>query len=414
MKKILFRNASIFTPMDLGAPLSGNQLENVMHFKKGAIYCVNGIVKTIGNEKDLLNIISLDDVDDEVDCHGYCLMPGFVDPHTHICFANRREQEFALRMGGADYIEILENSGGILSSVRDVRNISESELFEMTEKRVLLAQKFGTTTMEIKSGYGLNVETELKMLRVINCIGKDPGVDIVATFLGAHAVPDEFKGKSDDYIDYVINEMIPAVSKQGIAKFCDVFCEKGAFSFDQSRSVLMAAKEAGLKLKIHADEVYDLGGAKLAAELNAVSADHLLATSENNLRLLSQQRCIAVLLPGTAYSLRKPYADARKMVELNIPVAIATDCNPGSSYTESMPFIFSLAVVCMNLSISEALIASTLNAAYSIGMANHVGSLDVGKNADFLLLDGDTPTILAYHNGVSPVVSVYKRGELVS
>jgi len=410
----LFRNASITTASDPGIPLAGDRQGEVLHFGHGALYCRDGVIEAVGPEAEVLRGLKPGDVNMEVDCEGLPLIPGFVDPHTHMCFARRREGEFSLRMAGADYLDILHRGGGILSSVRAVRTASEDELFSTTLQHAVSAQSLGTTTIEIKSGYGLETEAELKMLRVIHRIGRETPLDVVPTFLGAHAVPEEYAEKPEDYVDLLIHEMIPAVSKQGIARFCDVFCEKNVFTVDQSRRILHAAGKAGLGLKIHADEVYDLGGAGLAAELQATSAEHLLATNEGNLRAMAKRGVIGVLLPGTAYSLRKAYAPARKMVEFDVPIAIATDCNPGSCYTESMPFVFGLAVLNMNLSVSEALVAATLNAAYAIGMAKQVGSLDVGKSADFVLLDGEGPAILAYHAGVSPVVKVYKRGELVS
>ncbi len=414
MMSKLFRNASITTPSDPGVPLAGKRQGEVRHFERGALYCRDGVIQCVGEEDEVLRDLSPRDVDVEVDCEGLPLIPGFVDPHTHLCFAKRREQEFTLRVEGVDYLEILQRGGGILSSVRAVRAASEDELFSVTLKHALSAQRFGTTTLEIKSGYGLETEAELKMLRVIHRVDRETPLDVVPTFLGAHAIPEEYREAPDDYVDHLVHNMIPAVSEQGIAQFCDVFCEKHVFSVDQSRRILHAAKEAGLGLKIHADEVNDLGGARLAAELRATSAEHLLAASEKNLRAMAEQGVIGVLLPGTAYSLRKAYAPARKMVELGIPVAIATDCNPGSCYTESLPFIFGLAVLNMNLSVSEALVGATLNAAYAISMAKRVGSLDAGKSADFLLLDGESPAVLAYHAGVSPVVKVFKGGELVS
>lgn len=411
----LFRNASIFTPLDIGTPLAGKRQNEVSNLKKGAIYCQDGIIKTIGDEDEILRILQSSNVEVDIiiDCEGLCLIPGLVDPHTHICFAKRREEEFWLRMAGMDYLEILHRGGGILSSVRAVRDASEEELFSNTLKHVLSAHRHGTTTIEIKSGYGLNTEAELKMLCVIDRISRETPLDVVATFLGAHAIPEEYAGRVEDYIDYLINDMIPAVARQGIARFCDVFCEKDVFTVDQSRRILQRAREVGLGLKIHADEICDLGGAGLAAELSATSADHLLASNEKDLQLLARRGVIGVLLPGTAYSLQRPYAPARKMVDFGLPVAIGTDCNPGSCYTESMPFIFGLAVINMGLSISEALVAATLNAAYAIGMSGYVGSLDVNKSADFILLDGEGPSILAYHPGVSSVVRVYKRAELV-
>ncbi|UCD70441.1 MAG: imidazolonepropionase [Syntrophobacterales bacterium] len=413
MIRKLFRNASITTPSDPGTPLAGERQEEVRHFTHGAVYCRDGVIKAIGEEKEVLKVLSPGDVDIEIDCEGLCLIPGFVDPHTHMCFAKKREEEFTLRIQGTDYLEILQRGGGILSSVRAVRAASEDELFSTTLEHALSAHQFGTTTLEIKSGYGLETESELKMLRVIDRVGRETPLDVVPTFLGAHAVPEEYAKAPEDYLNLLIHDMIPAVSKQGIARFCDVFCERNVFTVDQSRRILQAAKEAGMGLKVHADEVYDLGGAGLAAELQATSAEHLLAASDENLRAMAKRGVIGVILPGTAYSLQKAYAPARKMVEFGVPVALATDCNPGSCYTESMPFVFGLAVLNMNLSVSEALVAATLNAAYAIEMAAHGGSLDVGKSADLLLLDGESPAIIAYHAGVSPVVGVYKRGELV-
>jgi imidazolonepropionase len=275
------------------------------------------------------------------------------------------------------------------------------------------ALELGTTTLEIKSGYGLDTDSELKMLRVIERIGRETPIEVVPTFMGAHAVPAEHAANPEDYVQLMIREMLPAVAKQSIARFCDVFCEESVFTVAQSRRILEAARRAGLELKIHADEVHDMGGAALAADLKVTSAEHLLRASDTNLRAMAEAGVIAVLLPATAYSLRKEYAPARTMVELGLPVAVATDCNPGTAYTESMPFVFGLAVLNMRLSAAEALVATTLNGAYAIGAAERAGSLEIGKNADFLLLDGDTPAILAYHAGVSPVVQVYKQGESV-
>lgn len=413
MTRKLFKNACIFTPSDPGTPLAAKGQGKIHHFEKGALLCQGGIIEAVGDEKEVVASLLTHEVDLEVDCGGACLIPGFVDPHTHMCFAKRREEEFTQRIEGMEYLEILSRGGGILSSVQAVRAASEKELFSVTLEHALSALRFGTTTLEIKSGYGLDTETELKMLRVIERVGRETPLEVVPTFLGAHAVPKEYAKAPDNYVDIVIQEMIPAVSRQGIARFCDVFCEKGVFTKEQSRRILKAAREARLGLKIHADEVHDLGGAGLAAELRATSAEHLLAVNDENLRAMAEQEVIGVLLPATAYSLRKGYAPARKMVDMGVPVALATDCNPGSSYTESMPFIFGLAVLNMHLSVPEALVAATLNAAYAVGMARKLGSLDVGKCADFLLLDGDGPAILAYHAGVSPVVEVYKRGELV-
>ena len=411
MTSVLFRNAEIFTPIDEGEPLRGKGQAQVRHIEKGALLCRGGIIEAIGPEKELLS--GSFKADREVDCGSRCLIPGFVDPHTHMCFARRREKEFLLRLQGVAYLEILRQGGGILSSVRAVREASEEELFQNTRRHALSALRHGTTTVEIKSGYGLDTQSELKMLRVIRRVADETPLDVIPTFLGAHAVPEEYKSDPERYIDILIGEMLPAVARQGIARFCDIFCEEGVFSLDQSRRILQSAAALGMKLKIHADEVHPLGGAGLAAEIQATSAEHLLAATDQGLQAMARAGTIACLLPATAYSLRKPYARARAMIELSVPVALATDCNPGSSYTESMPFAFGLAVLNMGLSVQEALAAATLNAAYAIGLNDRVGSLDAGKSADLLLLDGESPAILAYHAGVSPVVEVYKRGEKV-
>lgn len=409
----LYKNACIFTPIDSGRPVSGKDQGQLKCYKKGIIYVKNGRIEKIGDENDVVDGIGNNAADIEIDCGGRCLVPGFVDPHTHMCFAKRREAEFSLRIKGTPYLEILKQGGGILSSVKAVAHATEDDLFKNTRAHVLSALKFGTTTVEIKSGYGLNTELELKMLRVIDRVATSTPLDVVPTFLGAHAIPLEYKDSPEGYVNLVINEMLPAVNKQGIAQLCDVFCENGIFTIEQGRQILSAAIKFGMQVKIHADEMHDIGGAALAAELNAISADHLLKASDSNIEKMAEASVVATLLPATAYSLQKPYARARDMIEANLPVALATDCNPGSSYTESMPFIIGLAVLNMGLSPAEALTAATLNAAYAIGMAKKVGSLEQGKQADFLLLDGESPAILSYHAGVSPVMAVYKFGEKV-
>ncbi len=413
MTRQLFRNARIYTPIDPGRPRAGKAQGELAHYPHGAMLVEDGRIVAIGDEAQVLSQLPDGLESEEIDCGGRCMVPGFVDPHTHMCFAGLREGEFSQRLEGTPYLEILRRGGGILSSVRAVAAAGEEELYNATLRRVQTAMEFGTTTLEIKSGYGLDTENELKMLRVIDRVAKSHPIDVVATFLGAHAVPDNYRDDPGGFVDLLIAEMLPAVKKQGIARFCDVFCEKGVFSLADSRRLLLAAKGMGLRAKLHADEVHDLGGAGLAAELGACSADHLLAASEENLAAMAAAGVVAILLPATAYSLRKPYARARLMIDKQLPVALATDCNPGSSFTESMPFVIGLAVLNMTMSPAEALTGATLNAAYGIGMAERVGSLDAGKQADFLLLDGDTPAMLAYHAGVSPVAAVYKNGRQV-
>ena len=410
----LYRNARIFTPIDPGHPLRGKEQGEIKEYSRGAILAVNGLIEKIGDERDILKGLSATYVNEERDMEGSCMIPGFVDPHTHLCFAKRREDEFKMRLDGLPYLEILKRGGGILSSVKAVQSATEEQLFCNTKKLAMAALAKGTTTIEIKSGYGLDLDLELKMLSVISRISRETPLDVVPTFMGAHAVPMEYKDKPDDFVDLIINEMLPKVKNQGIAEFCDIFCEEGVFSVAQSRKILKAARAIGFELKIHADEVHDLGGAGLAAELKVRSAEHLLAASEENLRAMGRSGSIAVLLPATAYSLKKSYARGRDMIDWEVPVALATDCNPGSCFCESVPFIFGLGVMNMNMTIEEALVASTLNAAYAVNRQHKVGSLEPGKQADFLLLDGDTPTTLAYHAGSTSVIEVHKLVERVA
>ena len=381
---------------------------------RGALLCRDGRIEAVGPEQVILQGLRSGTVREEIDCGGRCLVPGFVDAHTHLCFRAPREREFQARLEGADYLEILNAGGGILSSVQAVRSASEEELFESTRARALSALRLGTTTMEIKSGYGLSTDAELKQLRVIARVGRETPLSVLPTFLGAHAVPPEHRGETDRYVGIIVSEMIPAVSSAGLARSCDVFCEEGVFSIAQSRRILEAARRGGLGIRLHADEMRDTGGAALAASLHALSADHLLAASDEGIAAMAAAGVVGVLLPSTAYSMRKPYARARRMIGLGLPVAVATDCNPGSSFTESMPFVFGLAVLQMGLSVSEALTASTLNAAYALGLQREAGSLSPGKRADLLLLEGETPAILAFHAGVSPVIQVYAAGQRVS
>ena len=409
----LFRNARIYTP-EGDSPSVGTKQGEVRVLGRGALLAKDGIIEAVGSEEEVLSRHLCKEADEEIDCEGRCVIPGFVDPHTHMCFAARREEEFSMRLAGAAYLDILKKGGGILSSVRHVHASSEQELFETTRALAMSALSFGTTTVEMKSGYGLDTESELKMLSVIRRVGRETPLRVVPTFMGAHAIPEAYRGNGDGYVDMMIEEMLPAVARQGIAAFSDVFCEEGVFSADQTRRLLLESRRHGLGLKVHADEVHDTGGASLAAELGAISAEHLLAASDDGIGALAASGTIAVLLPATAYSLRKPYARARTMIERGVAVALATDCNPGSCFTESMPFVFGLGVMAMGLTVEEALTATTKNSAHAIGLDGECGTLEPGKNADLLVLDGESPAILAYHAGVSPVKRVYKKGERVA
>ncbi len=411
MASKLFRSARIFTPPDLGRPLAGEEMSSLLCFDPGALLCRDGLVAAVGPEDEVLALPGAREAEQVVDCGGAVMLPGLVDPHTHACFLTPREAEFGQRIGGAPYLEILAQGGGILSTVRSVRSASEDDLLAATLAHLDAAVRQGTTSMEIKSGYGLSLEAELKMLRVIGQAGRQSPLSVVPTFMGAHAVPPEHKSDPEAYVDLLCRQMIPRVARLGLAGFCDVFCEKGVFGVEQTRRILTAAKSAGLSPKLHADEVFDLGGAALAAELGAVSAEHLLAAGDAGLKAMAAAGVVAVLLPGTALCLQKPYARAREMISLGLAVALATDLNPGSCYIESMPLVMALSVLNMGLSPEEALCAATVNAAFAIGLGEAAGCLAPGRMADLILTEGEGPAALAFHPGGPVVRAVYKLGE---
>ena len=355
-----------------------------------------------------------------IDASGKVVMPGFVDPHTHLVFAGARAAEFEMRLRGATYLEIMAAGGGIMNSVRATRSASLEELVTQSGERLDRMVAHGTTTAEVKTGYGLDTENEIKILQAIRLLDESHPVDLVPTFLGAHAVPAEYEGRADEYVRLVVQEMLPAVKAAGpLAEgkpfFCDVFCEEGAFSREQSRRILAAAKDLGMGLKIHADEFTSLGGAALAAELGAVSADHLVCTPDEEVRLLAESGTVAVLLPGTPFGLGEAeYPRARRMIELDVPVALATDLNPGTCYCEAMPFIMGLASRQMGMTPAEAIVAATVNAAHAIAMGQEVGSLEVGKKADLVVIDIPDYRHLTYRFGTNLVHTVIKSGRVMT
>lgn len=341
-------------------------------------------------------------------------LPGYVDPHTHPVFYKTREEEFEMRIRGKSYEEIAAAGGGIRNSVRALRKASFNELAKLTYRRIKEFIGYGTTTIEAKSGYGLSLEDELKSLRVLKKVAGLIPVTIVPTFLGAHEVPDEYQNNRQAYIDLIINEMIPAVAEEKLAVFCDIFTEKNVFSIAESEKILLSAKDHGLKLKLHADELNPLGGAELAARVKAISADHLLMVSDNGIREMKKVGVIPVLLPGTAFFLGKQkYAPARKMIEAGLPVALATDYNPGSSFTQNMNLILSIACTQMKMTPAETIAAATLNSARAIDLDKQAGSLEKGKMADITLLDIPNYQYIPYHFGMNHVKMVFRHGELV-
>lgn len=344
--------------------------------------------------------------------NGKTVMPGFVDSHTHIIFAGSRADEFARRLRGATYREIAAEGGGILRTVQATRNATEDELYETGKCIALAALQYGTTTIEIKSGYGLTVESEIKLLQAANRLRNDLPQRVIVTFMGAHDFPPEFSRKRDKYIQLVCDEMLPAAA--GLAEFCDVFTDTGYFTVEQSQKILTTAAKLGFRLKVHADELSTFGAAEMAAELGAISADHLLFCSEIGMDKMRNAGTIATLLPGTAYTLRLPYANAREMMERGLSVAVATDCNPGSCFMENMQLALSLSCVNMRMTVEEAVAASTLNGAAALGLSGITGSLEAGKAADFLILDCAEYPELAYHFGGNRVAEVWIAGKRVT
>ncbi len=348
-----------------------------------------------------------------LDAGGAACVPGFVDSHTHFLFAGHRAEEFFWRAGGLPYMEIHRRGGGIRRTMEATRKASPDQLREIGLARLRSMLALGVTTVEGKSGYGLDRDTELRQLEVMGELSALSPVDIVPTYMGAHSVPPEFEGRPSAYIDYLIREVLPEIASRRLAVFADIFCEKGVFEIEESRRYMGAARALGLGLKIHADEIAPLGGAGLAAEMRAASAEHLLKASKGDLASMAEAGVMAVCLPLTAFNLREPYADARAMIDLGLALALASDFNPGSCYSQSIPLIFALAVLYLGLSFDEALCALTLNGAAALGLAEDRGSLETGKRADFLILDAPEASHLAYRAGMNIVRTVVKDGEIV-
>ncbi len=396
-----------------GSPLCGSGQGKLRVIEDGAVAVDGELITAVGTTAEVLARVEPEPETVVIDAAGQVILPGLVDPHTHVVFAGSREHELALKLAGVPYLEILARGGGILSSVEATRAATKEELIRagLSYCRQMLIQ--GTTTAEAKSGYGLSTMAEIKTLQAIDAVDKSQPVDLVPTFLGAHAVPAEFRGKPDRYIDLVIEEMLPQVVEQKLARYCDVFCEEGVFSIDQSRRVLSAASEMGLELKLHADEIVPLGGAELAAELGAVSADHLLVVSDRGIDRMAEAGVIAVLLPGTTFYLREDhYAPARKMIKAGVAVALATDFNPGSSPNNNLQLIINLACLYLAMTPAEVVNAITINAAHALGRAATVGSLEEGKKADIVIFDVPNYEYLAYRYGTNLVSRVIKNGRL--
>ncbi len=412
---LLIHSATQLLTLASEGPKRGAAMGELGIIENGAVAVKDGLIALVGPTSAVRRQVT---AAEEIDASGKVVMPGFVDPHTHLVFAGDRAGEFEQRVKGATYLEIMAAGGGIMSTVRVSRAASVEQLAEESRARLDRMLAHGTTTAEAKTGYGLDVENELKMLEAIRRLDAEHPVDLVPTFMSAHAVPTEYQGCADEYVDLVVEEMLPMVKSQ-ISNpksriFCDVFCDEGAFTLEQSRRVLEAARVLGFGLKIHADEFKPLGGTRMAVELGAISADHLVYTPDDEIKLLAKSNTVAVALPGTPFGLgRHEYTPARRIIDSGGALALATDLNPGTCWCESMPLIMALACRFMKMSPAEAIAAATINAAHAVGLGHRVGSLEVGKKADVLVLDIPDYRHLPYRFGVNLVDRVIKGGESV-
>ena len=408
---IIKNTTQLLTLQGPSHPRSGNEMDELGIIENGALAIKGEKILAVGKTEEIKANYTSDEV---IDASGKVVMPSFVDPHTHPVFVHTRENEFEMRIKGKTYVEISQSGCGIRSSIKAVREASENELYTLAEKRIWRMISNGTTTLEAKSGYGLSTESEIKMLKVIKRLNENLPIDIIPTFMGAHEFPIEYKDNHEEYIRILKEEMMPEVKKQNLAQYCDIFTEEHVYNIEQSRDILNHAKKLGFKLRIHADEIEPIGGAELAAEVGAISADHLGAASDDGIQALSKAGVIAILLPGTIFSLgMKSYARARDMIDAGVPVALATDYNPGSCNCDSMQIIITLACLQMKMTVAEAITASTINAAYSLEMGDKVGSLEVGKQADILIMDMPSYKFLPYHFGSNNVQTVIKNGKVI-
>lgn len=411
-ENLIIFNARVVTPVGFSAR-RGREMEELCVMNSATVEVTDGVITYVGPNRG-------EERDGyyqhywHYNARGRCLLPGFVDSHTHFVFGGERAEEFSWRLKGESYMSIMERGGGIVSTVKATRESDFIRLRGKAEDFLKTMSAMGVTTVEGKSGYGLDRETELLQLRVMRSLNNDEHkrVDVVSTFLGAHAVPQEYHGRTDDYVDFIIREVMPDVVHNHLAEFCDVFCEQGVFSIEQSRRLLTAAREMGLALKLHADEIVPLGGAGLAAELSAVSADHLLHASDADIRAMADKGVVATLLPLTAFALKEPYARGREMIDAGCAVALATDLNPGSCFSGSIPLTFALACIYMKMSVGEAITALTLNGAAALNRADSIGSIEVGKKGDFAVLSTDNYHFLPYYVGMNCVHATVKEGVL--
>lgn len=407
---LLLTNIGQLLTMKADGPRAGEAMKELEVLENVSVAIKDGKIAWIGKDEETSDIKA----DQVIDCEKKLVTPGLVDPHTHLVFGGSREHEMVLKQKGVPYLEILKQGGGILSTVRSTRKASEEELYEKGMFHLDRIMSYGVTTVEAKSGYGLDVETELKQLRVAKRLNQAHELDIVSTFLGAHAIPEEYKGKPEAFLELMLG-MLEQIKDEALADYVDIFTETGVFSVDQSRDYLAKAKEKGFGLKMHADEIDPLGGAELAAELKAASADHLVGASDKGINMMAESGTIAVLLPGTTFYLGKStFARARKMMEEGVTVALATDFNPGSSPTENIQLIMNIAALQLKMTPEEIWNALTVNSAHAIGKGDVAGQIREGRQADIVIWDAPNYFYLPYHYGVNHVNTVIKNGKVVS
>ena len=408
MPTLIYNIGTLQTPLGSFPPAGAAQGEN-RQYHNAAVLCDGGVIKAV-YENGALPEVSADT--QTIDAQGRLVTPGLIDAHTHLVFGGWRQNEIPLKLKGAGYLDILRAGGGILSTVRATREASGEELFEKSRAFLdeLMAQ--GVTTAELKSGYGLDKETELKQLRVIKRLNEAHPMDAVATYLGAHAIPEEYALRSGEYIDFIISDMLPEIKRQGLAEFCDVFLETGVFGVEESRRLLTAAREMGFGLKIHADEIDELGGSQLAGELGAVSAEHLIATGERGMEALARGGVIAALLPCTSLYLNKSFARARDMIARGIPVAVATDFNPGSCPSLNIGLCMTMAYLKYRMTPEEILSSVTINAACAVNRGGSIGTIEPGKKADMVIWNAEDMEMLCYRMGSNLAGTVIKHGAI--
>ena len=393
----------------LYTPLSGKPYGHIHEIEGVALLINEGKIDSIIQNQNNLPV-----ADETIDADGTTVLPGFIDAHTHPVFWKTREDEFIMRIQGKSYEEIARAGGGIRNSVRRFREADKAQIKEVTRKRISKFLEYGTTTIEAKSGYGLSTKDEIKSLEIINELNNEQPLDLVPTFLGAHEVPDEYQDKRDEYIELIVKEMIPEIAKKKLARFCDVFCEEGVFTVNESKRIFKAAQDFEINARVHADELKGTGGAEMAADIGAVTADHLVKVSDEGIHKMAEKGVIPVLLPGTTFFLMKDeYAPARKMIEAGCRVAISTDYNPGSSTTQNMQLIWTIAALKFKMLPQELLWASTLTPAESLGMQDKIGSIEKNKNADLIFLDIPNLDYLPYHYGLNHVLMTLKNGQVV-